>query len=240
MSRILRGSSQFILRCSSQPAIPITQASALVLARRYATQKSSGTSRSSARKQITVASDDGRVRWGELSAREKAARTTQQTFNFVTVLVGLVMTGGVITFLYLEVFSPEGKTNQFNRAVDRIKKDHRCTELLGDSKKIIAYGEPTRNKWARSRPIASSIQKDRTGIDHLLMHFNVEGPLNRGVVNLHMTKRPDQSEFDYKYLFLEVKGYPRLFLENTDVQADESSKGSKGNKKKFLGVQWGW
>ncbi|KAH0565905.1 hypothetical protein GP486_000708, partial [Trichoglossum hirsutum] len=205
MSRILRGASQFVLRCPSEPAIPIARASALVLARGHATQRSPGTNRNPTRKQITVASDDGRVRWGELSAREKAARTTQQTFNFVTVLVGLVMTGGVITFLYLEVFSPEGKTNQFNRAVDRIKKDRRCTELLGDSKKIKAYGEPTWNKWARSRPIASSIRKDRTGTDHLLMHFNVEGPLNSGVVNLHMTRRPDQSEFEYKYLFLDVK-----------------------------------
>ena len=42
----------------------------------------------------------------------------------------------------------------FNRAVDRIKKDHRCLELLGDSKKITAYGEETWNKWRRARPIA--------------------------------------------------------------------------------------
>ncbi|KAH0544269.1 hypothetical protein FGG08_001532 [Glutinoglossum americanum] len=220
--------------------VSIARVSTFVPTRRYTTQNNTGKSRGSTRKQITVASDDGRVRWGELSAREKAARTTQQTFNFMTVLVGLVMTGGVITFLYLEVFSPEGKTNQFNRAVDRVKKDPRCTELLGSSKKIKAYGEPTWNKWARSRPIASKVTTDRTGTDHLLMHFNVEGPLNTGVVNLHMTKSPSQSEFDYKYLFLDVKGYPRLFLENTDVQTDSSDKQGKGGKKKFLGIQWGW
>lgn len=92
--------------------------------------------------------------------------------------------------MYTEVFSPDSKTNHFNRAVDRVKKDYRCTELLGSSKKIIAYGEPTWNKWARARPIAyvwayrnlsaaadiadrSRISKDQTGTEHLIMHFNV-------------------------------------------------------------------
>ncbi len=62
--------------------------------------------------------------------------------------------GGVVTVLYLEVFSTDSKTTQFNRAVDRIKKDPRCLELLGSAKKIKAYGEPTSNRWARNRPLA--------------------------------------------------------------------------------------
>ncbi len=57
-------------------------------------------------------------------------------------------------FLYSEVFSPNSKVSYFNRAVDRIKADPRCVELLGESKKITAYGEETWNKWRRARPIA--------------------------------------------------------------------------------------
>jgi hypothetical protein len=60
--------------------------------RQYATQSSLGGSSTSPRKQITVASDDGRVRWGELSPREKAARATQQSINFAVIIVGAVMT----------------------------------------------------------------------------------------------------------------------------------------------------
>jgi import inner membrane translocase subunit TIM21 len=56
--------------------------------------------------------------------------------------------------LYTHVFSPDSVTSHFNRAVDRVKKDERCTSLLGKSKKITAYGEPTFNKWAKARPIA--------------------------------------------------------------------------------------
>lgn len=56
--------------------------------------------------------------------------------------------------LYTHVFSPDSVTSHFNRAVDQVKKDQRCIALLGNSKKITAYGEPTFNKWARARPIA--------------------------------------------------------------------------------------
>jgi import inner membrane translocase subunit TIM21 len=56
--------------------------------------------------------------------------------------------------MYTEVFSPDSKVNHFNRAVKQVKEDARCTALLGNSKKISAYGEPTWNKWARARPIA--------------------------------------------------------------------------------------
>src|SRR5699024_7704708 len=58
-------------------------------------QRSKGvTGTGPARKQITIASDDGRVKWGELSRGEKASRATQQSLNFMVVLVGVVMTVG--------------------------------------------------------------------------------------------------------------------------------------------------
>ena len=46
------------------------------------------------RKQVTVVNDDGRVRWGDLTATEKIARTTQKTFHFGIVVTGMVMTVG--------------------------------------------------------------------------------------------------------------------------------------------------
>ena len=56
--------------------------------------------------------------------------------------------------LYAEVFSSDSKTRHFNRAVDQVKADSRCIALLGDSKKISAYGEDSWSKWRRNRPIA--------------------------------------------------------------------------------------
>lgn len=62
----------------------------------YATHSDLGSQSSSrpSRKQITVLSDDGTYKWAELSGREKVARATQQSFNFLLVALGVVMTVG--------------------------------------------------------------------------------------------------------------------------------------------------
>jgi hypothetical protein len=44
------------------------------------------------RKSITLTGDTGQVRWSDLSPGEKAVRTTQQSFNLVIVLVGVLAT----------------------------------------------------------------------------------------------------------------------------------------------------
>ena len=67
----------------------------ILAARLYATQTGLGTTSGAPRprrKTVTPFNDDGRVAWGELSAGEKAARTTQQTFNFSFILLGAVLT----------------------------------------------------------------------------------------------------------------------------------------------------
>ena len=68
----------------------------------------------------------------------------------------------------------------------------------------------------------------------LLMILQVEGPLNKGVVNMHMVKLPSESEFIYKYLALDVKGHQRIYLENADAKPDSPAK----SKTKFFGVSW--
>ncbi|MCJ1445210.1 MAG: mitochondrial import inner membrane translocase subunit tim21 [Stictis urceolatum] len=195
------------------------------LARRYA-------SSSSKRRQVTVANDDGRVAWSDLSTREKAARTTQQTFNFGLVIVGIVMTGGVSYFLYDAVFSSDSKVSHFNRAFEEIKASPRARELIGPSNKMKAYGENTWNRWTRNRAIASTITKDGYGRDNLLLNFYVEGPNGKGRVNVHMVRPEGGAHFEYKKLTLDVPGNKTIFLRNTDTPQD-ARKGFK-----FLGVEW--
>ncbi|KAF4487008.1 Mitochondrial import inner membrane translocase subunit TIM21 [Colletotrichum fructicola Nara gc5] len=188
----------------------------LLVQRYYATQTGLGTTATSKSKRRTVTpfNDTGAVPWAELSAGEKAARATQQTFNFGLILAGF-------------------KTAHFNRVVDRIKSDAKCIDLLGDPKKISAHGDETYNKWRRARPIASTISTDSRGHEHLVMHFYVEGPLNRGTVYLHMIRTPSSGEFEYKYLYLDVKGHHRIYLENADTGIGSGKKGFR-----FLGISW--
>ncbi|KAK3324657.1 TIM21-domain-containing protein [Cercophora scortea] len=205
----------------------------------YATQNTSSAPEAR-RRAVTPFNDDGHVPWTNLSLPEKTARAAQQSFNFGLVVLGVVMTGGVGYFLYQEVFSPDSKTAYFNRAVDRIKADRRCIELLGESSKITAFGEETGNKWRRARPIASTDTKDAYGNEHLMIHFNVQGPKARGAVDMHLVKRAGHSEFEYKYFFLEVPRHPRIYLENASASSSSSSSSKGGDQKsvKLFGIKW--
>jgi mitochondrial import inner membrane translocase subunit TIM21 len=58
----------------------------------YATQQSSSSSSAPKRRSVTPFNDDGQVPWSELSVGGKAARATQQSFNFGLVIVGIALT----------------------------------------------------------------------------------------------------------------------------------------------------
>ena len=63
--------------------------------KRNATQSGLGSKPGGAgptRRAVTVTTDDGRYKWSDLTTGEKAARTTQQSFNFLLVAAGLVGT----------------------------------------------------------------------------------------------------------------------------------------------------
>ncbi|KAF5006383.1 hypothetical protein FDECE_7229 [Fusarium decemcellulare] len=231
----MKPTTSLIATRSTGPLCPPSALRPLVVSRCYATHHGLGTSpQGSKRRAVTPFNDTGYVPWSQLSAAEKAGRATQQSFNFGMILVGLVLTGGVGYFLWTDVFSPDSKISNFNRAVNKIKDDPRCLEVLGDPKKITAHGDETFNKWRRARPVASQESTDAQGNQHLLMHFYVDGPLNNGIARLHMVRYRGQSDYEYKYLFVDVKGHERIYLEHEETAASKI-----GKKLSFFGVKWG-
>jgi import inner membrane translocase subunit TIM21 len=62
--------------------------------------------------------------------------------------------------------------------------------------------------------------------------FYVEGPLGHGVVNCHLTKRPSQDEYEYALLAVDVKGHPRVYLENADERKNTKV------APKIFGARW--
>ena len=234
MGSVLRLRSKLRCHCIQQRVIPagrLPYSGVSLLSRRCASQSTLGGQPTSSRKQVTVINDDGRVQWKDLSAREKTARTTQQTFNLGIILVGLIMTGGCASFLYREVFSTDSKTYHFNQAVDKIRADPRVREALGSDTKINAYGEPTSNRWARARPLMSALIKDEDGTDNCFMRFNVEGSARKGVINFHKSRAPGQHEWRYESLNLDIKGRQRIVLEGARIK-----EGSKNSNVNFLGM----
>ena len=236
LSPLRLASPLFVFRAGFRPAIT----SATPLNARLATQSASPNSPPTAkRRSVTIVNDTGRVPWQNLSIGEKAARTTQQTFNLGLVLVGLAATGAVFTVLYLEVFSTDSKTAVFNRTADRVRKDPKCLEILAGQgmhtkREIEAHGEPSHSRWARNRTIASRLETDKAGVEHLHMHFYVEGPAAKGTVQVHMTKAPGDKDFEYRMLALDVLGHQRHYL----VNADGLSSGLSKAGGRLFGVRW--
>jgi mitochondrial import inner membrane translocase subunit TIM21 len=68
-----------------------------------------------------------------------------------------------------------------------------------------------------------------------MIHFNVEGPRNKGMVSIHLIKRVGQREHEYKYFFLDVRGHQRIYLENADTTAQ---KGDEKSKTTLFGIKW--
>ncbi|KAK0704219.1 TIM21-domain-containing protein [Apiosordaria backusii] len=174
------------------------------------------------------------------SKPEPETKRRSQTFNFGLVILGLALTSGVLYVLYTEVFSPSSRTAYFNRAVNRIKTDARLIELLGDGKKIEAFGEETGNKWRRARPIASSEVTDRNGVEHMYINFNLKGPRGTGKAYVHLFKPVGGREYEYKYFYVDVRGHSqRIYLENAEATAALAAKErSKTEGFKFLGIRW--
>jgi import inner membrane translocase subunit TIM21 len=204
-----------------------------ILFRPYATNNTTPS-----RRAVTVTNDDGRVNWTDLSRPEKAARTAQQSFNFLVVAAGMVMTGTVAVFLFTDVFSPNSKTAYFNSTVAIIKAHQGCVELLGEPKNMFAYGESPWSSFRRARvdgPTAmTKVEKDpRTGAEHLRMKFLIRGDKNDGWVTVHMAKPSGQRDFEYIVLAVDVKGHQRLYLENRAAGGTRDKSSGK-----ILGIKW--
>ncbi|KAK4660871.1 mitochondrial import inner membrane translocase subunit tim21 [Podospora pseudocomata] len=231
-----------VLRLRTLPSTsPVVNLRALQ-PRHYATHHQTSSSKSEPevkRRSVTPFNDTGSVPWSSLSILEKGARASQQTFNFGLVILGLTLTSGVLYVLYTEVFSPSSRTAYFNRAVDRIKADPRLIGLLGDGKKIEAFGEETGNKWRRARPIASSEVTDRNGVQHMYINFNLKGPKGTGTAFVHLFKPVGGKQWEYRYFYVDVKGQQRIYLENAEAAAAVAAKErSKTDGIKFLGIRW--
>ncbi|KAF2748743.1 mitochondrial import inner membrane translocase subunit Tim21 [Sporormia fimetaria CBS 119925] len=184
------------------------------------------------RRHVTVTNDTGAVRWSDLSVGEKAARTTQQSFNFVVIIAGVVLTGAIGYLLFSDIFSPNSKTSHFNRAVTKIRASRECQALLGPGSQIEAHGEPSFSRWARNRFIASTSETDQWGTEHMRFKFYLTGPKNEGVVHVHLARKPSEDEWVYRTLAVDVKGEKRVWL--------EGGEGEDGGRKgpKIFGARW--
>lgn len=205
-----------------------------IASRTFATQVSVGPGRSGdqpRRRAVTPFNDDGRVPWSQLSPAEKAARTAQQSFNFVFIAGGAVLTILVFTVLYTDVFSPSSHITQYNHAVDRIRDDKKCQDILGSRTSISALGPATGTSWIRQRPKAQ-IDTDKFGTERMRMRIRVKGDKNEGIIELYMLRRVDESQWGWGHLYLDAKGAERVWLEQGGAATKKKEPGT------IFGIKW--
>ena len=52
---------------------------------------------------------------------------------------------------------------------------------------------------------------------------------------MHLVRRARESDYEYKYFFVDVKGHQRIYLENSNALPTENN---EGKKFKLFGVTW--
>jgi import inner membrane translocase subunit TIM21 len=102
---------------------------------------------------------------------------------------------------------------------------------------MVFYGESVRSSFRRARvheptPIASTSKDERTGVETLKMQFLVKGKIAEGWATMHLEKQPDDDEFVWVLLALDVKGHQRIYLEG------KNEGGFRKASTKMFGVNW--
>ncbi len=75
-------------------------------------------------------------------------------------------------------------------------------EELGEP--IKGFGETTRR--GRRRHV-SHLEYEQDGVKHMRMKFYIQGPKRKGTVQLEV-QQGKTGRYDYRYLFVEMDGYP--------------------------------
>ena len=164
----------FQLACRSRSELPRHNNS---VKRAYATQSSLGSSTSTktvSRRAVTVTSDDGRYDWNELSRGEKAARTTQQTFNTLLVAAGLGGTACIPLREWVDanVVSASSPTSSTKNSSLQTARLYSSTTPSTESKLLQSAGSYW-GRRTRSSLTASLHRTNGPGLAHLRIRWRL-------------------------------------------------------------------
>ncbi|CCK70139.1 Tim21p KNAG_0D03930 [Huiozyma naganishii CBS 8797] len=152
-----------------------------------------------------------------LWARTKRAGTF--TASGVAVVGGTAVTAVVLYLVGSELFSPNGDTQLFNRAVTLVEQDPVARELLqcadtpGHNERLKAYGELiTNDRWTRNRPIRSRRQLDNEGRTHVLLRFHLESKRHVALVHVDAVEESSVSKPAFVNVYVDVRGHKRHYV----------------------------
>ncbi|CAL9734122.1 mitochondrial import inner membrane translocase subunit Tim21p [Monosporozyma servazzii] len=164
------------------------------------------------------------------------------------IIGGIGLSSIVVYLIGSELFSSNGDTTLFNRAVSICQDDPTVHEWLQSNKteNLKAYGEMiTNDKWTRNRPIVSQRIVDSNGDLHCKLRFHLQSKQNKIALihaeaiqykisnNDHWYSSLKYNKPIFTMIYIDVKGKGRHFIIKPKLPA-QSTTPTTSNKLAFL------
>ncbi|XP_055987474.1 mitochondrial import inner membrane translocase subunit Tim21 [Sorex fumeus] len=123
----------------------------------------------------------------------------------IVVLIGISITGGLFYVIFKELFSPSSPNKIYGKALDRCRLHPEVVSVFGEPLK--GYGEMTRHG---RRQHVSFVEYMKNGLKHMRVKFYIQGsePGRQGTVHLEVRENPDNGEYEFRYIFVDLDSYP--------------------------------
>lgn len=123
----------------------------------------------------------------------------------IVVLIGISITGGLFYVIFKELFSSSSPNKIYGKALDRCRLHPEVVSVFGEPLK--GYGEMTRHG---RRQHVSFLEYTKDGLKHMRIKFYINGsePGKQGTVHLEVRENPENGEYEFRYIFVELDSYP--------------------------------
>ncbi|XP_011365645.1 mitochondrial import inner membrane translocase subunit Tim21 [Pteropus vampyrus] len=142
------------------------------------------------------------TRWCFLFAVKEAGRD----FTYlVVVLIGTGITGGLFYVIFKELFSSSSPNKIYGKALEKCRSHPEVIGVFGEP--VRGFGEVTRRG---RRQHVSFVEYVKDGLKHMRVKFYIQGsePGKQGTVHLEVKENPENGEYEFRYIFVELEAYP--------------------------------
>ncbi|CAL1265033.1 unnamed protein product [Larinioides sclopetarius] len=138
----------------------------------------------------------------QVTLAKKVKETTKDAGYLGVIIAGIGVTGVMFYAILRELFSRQSPNSIYSDALQLCRSNATVIDTLGEP--IKGYGELSAR--GRRRHV-SHLVYEKDGKNYMRMKFYVEGSRKSGTVHLEMVEG-EKSKYEYRYLFVDVDGYP--------------------------------
>ncbi|XP_015108577.1 mitochondrial import inner membrane translocase subunit Tim21 [Diachasma alloeum] len=146
---------------------------------------------------------------------EVVKENTKSAWYVSVIIAGVGVTAVMFYAIFKELFSGKSPNSVYSKALDRIMKDPKVLDALGEP--IKAFGEE--NRRGRRRHVSHTVYQ-HNGKQYMRMQFYVQGLRKRGTVHLEV-REDDSGDFVYRYIFIQLEDMLRTVIIVEDNRASE-------------------